>query len=155
MGWVTGWTYRKNHIINPASGAGQNYQKRIVVHFGAGVDSDENVYLNGKCLANFGDIRFANNSGAFLLDYWMENKVDGDYAIFWVKVIDDLTTYNSKIYVYYGKVGAVSVANGDSTFQFFDDFETNLNKWTLAGGKSALRFSGSNNLGSPSYRDIP
>ena len=149
MGWQTGWTYRKNHLINPASGAGQNYQKRIVVHYGAGADSGEDIYLNNKCKTDFGDIRFTNSTGAFLLDYWIEKKVNSDYVICWVKIVDDLSSYNVKIYIYYGNSGAVSVANGDSTFIFFDDFETNLNKWTLFGGKSALHFNGSNNLGSP------
>ena len=133
MSWLTGWSYRKNHIINPASGAGQNYQKRIVVHFGAGVDSDENVYLNGKCRSDFGDIRFTNIGGAFLLDYWIEKKVDSDYAFFWVEIINDLSVYDAKIYIYYGKVGATSVANGDATFTFFDDFEIDLSKWTIFG----------------------
>lgn len=149
MGWQTGWTYRKSHLINSASGAGQNYQKRVIVHYGAGIDSGEDVYLDSKCLTNFGDIRFTNSTGAFLLDYWIEKKVDSNYAICWIKIIDDLSSYNSKIYIYYGKAGVTSIANGDSTFIFFDDFETNLNKWTLYGGKSALHFNGSNNLGSP------
>jgi len=153
MGWLTGWTYRKSHIINPASGAGQNYQKRIVVHYGAGVDNDEEVYLDSKCKTDFGDIRFTNNTGAFLLDYWIEKKVNNNYAICWVKIIDDLNSYNVKIYIYYGNAGVVPISNGDSVFIFFDDFETNLDKWSVIGGKSGLRFNGSNNLGSPTGFD--
>jgi hypothetical protein len=149
MGWLTGWTYRKNHFVNPTSGAGQNYQKRIIVHFGAGISSGEDVYLDGKCRTDFGDIRFTNSSGAFALDYWMEEKVNSNYAVFWVKISDDLNVYNVKIFIYYGNAGATPTSNGDSTFIFFDDFETNLNKWNLFGTTSALRFSGSNNLGSP------
>ena len=133
MGWLTGWAHRKNHYIGPASGAGQNYQKRIVVHFGVGVDSGEDVYLNEKCLADFGDIRFADHIGTILLDYWIEEKVDGDYSIFWVEISEDLSVYDRKIYIYYGKVGATSVANGDNTFIFFDDFEVDLSKWTTIG----------------------
>jgi len=148
MGWVTGWTYRKSHTITPSAGAGQNYQKRIVVHFSAGTDSGEDIYLSGKCKANFGDIRFTNSSGAFLLDHWLDKKVDGNYAIFWVKVSDDLSTYDKKIYIYYGNASALSASNGDATFIFFDDFETNLNRWSCFG-LTGLRFSGSNNLGSP------
>jgi len=149
MGWQTGWTYRKNHIITPASSAGQNYQKRIIVHYGAGTDSGEDIYLNNKCKSDFGDIRFTNSTGAFLLDYWIEKQVNSNYAICWVEIIDDLSSYNVKIYLYYGNAGATSISNGDSVFIFFDDFETNLNKWSLHGGNSALKFNGSNNLGSP------
>jgi hypothetical protein len=28
-GWLIGWSYRKSHVINPASGAGKNYQVKI------------------------------------------------------------------------------------------------------------------------------
>jgi hypothetical protein len=136
MGWLAGWTYRKNHVINPASGAGQNYQKRIVVHFGAGIDNDENVYLDGKCLANFGDIRFTSSTGNALLDYYIEKKVDSDYAVCWVEITDDLDAYDRKIYIYYGKAGAASVASGDATFIFFDDFEVDLSKWQFVAHAS-------------------
>lgn len=133
--WLTGWTYRKSHIINPASTAGQNYQKRIVVHFGVGVDSDEDVYLDGECKTDFGDVRFVDNTGITLLDYWIEKKVDSDYAICWVEIADELSVYYKKIYVYYGNVAATSIANGDNTFSFFDDFESGLSKWTTVAGQ--------------------
>jgi len=134
MGWLTGWTYRKDHFITPASGAGQNYQKRIVVHFGFGVDNDENVYLNGNCQADFGDLRFTDNTGVALLDYWIQKKVDGNYTICWVEVRDDLSVYDKKVYIYYDKPGSTSVANGDATFIFFDDFEVDLSRWNMFGG---------------------
>ena len=128
MGWLTTWGYRKNHFISPASGAGENYQKRIVVHFGAGIDSDEDVYLDGKCRTDFGDVRFTDRTGVALIDYWIEKKVDSGWAIFWVEISEDLT-YERKIYIYYGKAGATSISNGDNTFIFFDDFEVDLSKW--------------------------
>jgi len=31
--WLTGWKYRKSHIIEPASGAGTNYQIKIKAHY--------------------------------------------------------------------------------------------------------------------------
>jgi len=46
MSWLSGWQYRKSHTINPAAGAGTDYQKRITVHHGFGYDSGDNVYLN-------------------------------------------------------------------------------------------------------------
>jgi hypothetical protein len=132
MGWYSDWSFRKYHYISPASGSGTNYQKRIIVHFGTGVDNDENVYLNSKCLANFGDIRFTDDSGTTLLDYWIEKNVDSDYAIFWVEISKDLSVYESKIYIYYGKIGVSSIANGNATFIFFEDFEIDLSRWNLS-----------------------
>jgi hypothetical protein len=137
-GWLTGWSYRKSHVINPASGAGTNYQVRIVAHYGSGTDSGEHVYLNNHCKTDFGDIRFTRPDGLSLLDYWMESKVDGDNAVFWVEVADDLTSNPVTIYIYYGNPNATSISNGDATFVFFDHFETlNTSKWntnTLNGG---------------------
>ena len=84
-------------------------------------DSGEDVYLNGKCRTDFGDIRFTDDDGVTLLDYWMEEKVDSDYAVFWVEVADDLSSSNATIYIYYGKSDATTTSNGDNTFDFFDD----------------------------------
>ncbi|MEM3875277.1 MAG: DUF2341 domain-containing protein [Candidatus Bathyarchaeia archaeon] len=101
-GWLQSWLYRKSHVINSASNAGTNYPIRIKVYYGSGTDSGENVYLGGKCRTDFGDVRFTDDDGTTLLDYWMESKVDGDYAIFRVEVADDLSSNSATIYVYYG-----------------------------------------------------
>jgi len=143
MSWLTGWQYRKSHEIEGSTaGAVTDYQVRITVHYGGGTDSDEHVYLNGKCRTDFGDIRFTDSDGVTELPYWMEEKVDGDYAIFWVKVPSIPASPESvTIYIYYGKSDAESESNGDATFLFFDDFigtELDPTKWTedssLSGG---------------------
>jgi len=135
MGWLSGWQYRKSHEIEGSTaGAQTDYQIKITVHYGSGADSGEDVYLNGKCRTDFGDIRFTDSDGVTELSYWMEEKVDGDHAVFWVKVPSipaspDTTT----IYIYYGKSDATTTSNGENTFIFFDHFEgTSLdtNKWT-------------------------
>ena len=136
MGWLSGWSYRKSHVVNSASGAGANYQVRIKAHYGSGTDSGEDVYLNSHCRTDFGDVRFTDDDGTTLLDYWMEEKVDSDYAIFWVEVADDLSSNNATIYVYYGKSDATTTSNGDNTFLLFDHFEgstLNPNKWVSTG----------------------
>jgi len=72
--WLSGWQYRKSHVIESASGAGTNYQVRIKVHYGSGTDSGEDVYLNSHCRTDFGDVRFTDDDGVTLLDYWIEEK---------------------------------------------------------------------------------
>ena len=128
--WLSDWGYRKSHVINPASGAGTNYQVKVKVYYGSGTDSGENVYLNGKCRTDFGDIRFTNDDQTTLLDYWIEEKVDSSYAIIWVEVADDLSTVAQTIYVYYSKSDATTTSNGTNTFNFFDDFSGDLSKWS-------------------------
>lgn len=131
MGWLAGWNYRKSHDITGAANAGTNYQMRVIVHYGAGADSGEDVYLNGKCETDFGDIRFTDDDGTTELDYWMESKVDSDNAVIWVEVKDDLDS-NQSIYIYYGKSGESTTSDGEATFLLYDDFLSavlDLAKW--------------------------
>ena len=133
-GWLTGWQYRKSHIINPVSGAGTNYQIKITVYYGSGFDSGGTVYLNSHCKSDFGDVCFTRSDGSALLDYWMESYTASTSAIFWVEVIDDLSTVGRTIYVYYGNPSATTTSNGDNTFMFFDDFSAgvlNPTKWSV------------------------
>ena len=86
-----------------------------------------------KCRTDFGDIRFTDCGGVTELSYWIEEKVDGDYAVFWVKVpFIPASPETTTIYIYYGNPDATSISNGDATFIFFDHFEgTSLDttKW--------------------------
>jgi len=82
------------------------------------------------------------SDGTTLLDYWMEEKVDGDYAVFWVEVDSipaspDTTT----IYIYYGKSDATTTSNGDDTFLVFAEFETDFDGFSgpTVSGYSAER----------------
>ena len=119
---LTGWGYRKSHVINYAAGAGTLYQKQITVHYGSGTDGDDDVYLNSHSRTDFGDVRFTDDDGSTLLDYWMEEKVDSDYSIFWVKVADDLSTVAVTVYVYYGKADATTTSSFTATFIEGDSF---------------------------------
>jgi hypothetical protein len=155
MGWLTGWKYRKSHVINSASGAGTNYQVRIVAHCGSGTDSGQDVYLYNHCRLDFGDVRFTRNDGTTLLDYWIELKFDGDYAVFWVEIADDLSSANATIYIYYGKSDATTTSNGANTFPYFDDFSTdtsndyeakvNTPSWSVANGRMTITGTTNNN----------
>lgn len=115
MAWLSGWFYRKKHMINPAEGAGSGYQIRIKVHFGAGTDFGEDVYCGNRCRADFGDIRFTDGDGG-LLDYWMQSKSEGDYAVFWVEVAGSLESTAQTVYVYYGKNDAANTSSQATTF---------------------------------------
>lgn len=160
MGWLAGWNYRKSHIVNAAAGAGTLYQKMITVHYGAGADNDDDVYCTvggvAHCKTDFGDIRFTDNDGTTLLDYWLESKIDSNYAIFWVEVADSLETDPQTIYVYYGNAGVSTTSNGANTWIYFDNFEGitplnnytadigNINDWEIAvfGDGKSLHYKG-------------
>lgn len=131
-GWLTGWTYRKKITITGQSGAGTNYQTKLLV----GATSGGNFHVEGHSAIfpsenNSGDLRFTDNDGSTLLDFWVES-VSGTVATIWVEVADSLES-NVDIYCYYGNASATNVSNGTNTFLFFDDFNGssfNSNKWT-------------------------
>jgi hypothetical protein len=137
MGWLSGWAYRKSHIINPATGAGTGYQIPITAHYVGGTDSGADVYLNGHPRTDFGDVRFTASDGTTLLDYWMQEVSSGNYAKFWVEVAADLSSSSATIYIYYGNPSATTTSNGANTFLFFEDFEVNLSAWTITTYGSA------------------
>lgn len=117
--WLSGWDFRKTVSITGATGAGTDYQVMLNVTYWPEMQND------------FDDIRFTDNDGSTLLDYWLESKVNSAFALFWVEVTDSLES-NATLYMYYGNSGASSLSNGTETFLFFDDFNDNsLNgtKW--------------------------
>jgi hypothetical protein len=129
--WNSSWGYRKKHDIGSASGAGSNYQVKIIAKNGTGTDNEDTIYINNKARSDFGDIRFISYSdNTTELDYWIEQKNTGSNATFWVKIPDNLNTTGSSIWVYYGNGAATNKSNGTNTFIFFDDFSGDLSKWT-------------------------
>lgn len=80
--------------------------------------------LSTKCKTDFGDVRFTTSDGNTKLSYWLLEKVDGDYAVFWVKVTDDLSSLDKTIYVYYGNVGVSTTSNPANTMENYDDGTT-------------------------------
>jgi len=143
--WLTGWTYRKSHIINKATGSGTNYQVCIKVYKGAGTDGNATVnglpsgtvYCGGLCNDDFGDVRFTDDDGSTALCYWMEDNtlLSANSAVFWVKVADSLESAAQTIYLYYGKSGATTTSDGEhASGIFFDDFNSgsvpNATLWT-------------------------
>ena len=128
--WLSGWNFRKAHIIDgSASTAGTEYQIRLIANYGTGADNGENVYLGNKAKPDFGDVRFVQSDNQALLSYWLESKVDGVTATFWIKIAGNLTAQSQIIYLYYGNDQATIESNGETTFVFFDDFSSDLSKW--------------------------
>lgn len=117
-------------------------------------NEEDAVYLNAHCRSDFGDLRFTDDDGVTLLDYWMETKVDGEYAVFWVKVADDLSINPATIYIYYGNPSATTSSNGESTFLLFDDFlgtTYDSDKWQLIGSPAIAVGNGTLQLQRSSY----
>lgn len=130
--------YRKLIALTGAAGAGTNYQVKVTVYAGIGADSAGVAYLNNHCFNFPNDIRFTDAGGA-ALSHWYETNVGSNttYRVFWVKVAADLSAGTVNIYVVYGKPRQPSAANGNNTFQFFDDFDTLPNVTVYVGGDAS------------------
>lgn len=137
MGWLEGWSKRKRGVIKGSTaGAQTDYQMKITVHKGSGTDSSTDVYCDGNCRDDFGDIRWTEEDGTTLLDYWIEDVVSGDYAVFWVKVPSiPADPGTAVVLMYYGNPDATSISSGEDTFVFFDDFSSDpADRWTVVEG---------------------
>jgi len=136
---------------NGTSGEKSCWEESLTLGSGDGTEAIEGttagkVYVNARCRDDFGDIRFTDDDGTTLLDYWMESYISGIFAIFWVEVADSLTTDPQTIYVYYDKASDTTTSNGANTFPlFFDHFDDAdyTDKWTAGGtGIVAITESG-------------
>jgi len=131
MGLI-GWNVRKSHnITGSPAGEQTDYQMKVTVYYGEGIDDDDDVYCSSKCKTDFGDIRFTESDGETELDYWMQEKIDSDYAVFWVEIntipIDPGT---ATIYIYYGNTSATTTSSGDNTWILFDECD-NAAEWSV------------------------
>lgn len=80
------------------------------------------VGLGAKCNLNFSDVRFVDNDETTVLNYWLENKTDGQESHYWVQIQDSITAGNVLYWIYYGNENAKYIGNGTLTFPFFDSF---------------------------------
>lgn len=130
--------------MGTSAGAQTNYQLKLTVRKGSGIDVPGTMYLGSNVRDDFGDIRFTGSDGVTLLDYWVESYTPGGSAEVWVEV-DSIPEGpgTADVYVYYGNPGVASASNGDATFLLFDHFEgnsLNTSKWNAVsrGGGGSI-----------------
>jgi hypothetical protein len=85
--------------------------------------------------ADGGDIRLTD-ANCNPLAFFVDSIAGSDINTIWVKIPQLAAGGNTTLHLYYGNPDAASVASGDDTFVFFDDFsgdEVDLNKWEPIG----------------------
>jgi hypothetical protein len=124
--WLTGWSYRVPVTILPTGSELTDYQVKVTLG---------GSFAWGHTLAGGADVRFTSGNGTTLIDFWIETwNPAGTSASIWVQVPTVAASTNTMIYLYYGNSAAATASNGTNTFEFFDDFESGLGKWTVGGG---------------------
>lgn len=121
--WDDSWVYRKDFTVNDTTATiSGDWQVMLNISYDSGMKND------------FSDLRFVNSTDNGTNNYWIEQKVDGEWAIFWLKTSE----FNTTQYYYYGNPSASSESNGTLVFLDFNFEngyydETNWQNWTLGG----------------------
>jgi len=84
-----------------------------------------NVSYDADMKADFGDVHFTKLDNTTELDYWMEQKVNSDWAWFWVELPADIEG-TPNFNMLYGDASSTTLSNGANTFEWFDDFTDNV-----------------------------
>ena len=129
--WNYSWDYRQEITLNRSAGTvGTNYVIELAITYDANMS------------ANFEDLRFIDDDDTTELEYWFETNTTSTDAIVWVEVLDEITTTNVSIWMYYGNASEVSTtSDGFNTFILFDDFddaELNASVWVNFTRPTAL-----------------
>lgn len=147
MGWLTGWTCRRQITVRAVPGAGTDYQICLRIAENLTTEAAHLSLLGQSALFptdknDSGDIRFTTSDGQTLCPLWVE-RVTGTspnrVATVWVKVPVSLET-DQVLYCYFGNAGASNVSSGTDVFLVFDDFDggsLDTNLWDAWGFGSA------------------
>lgn len=134
MSFLSSWKYRKSKIIaGTIAGAQTNYQLRLTVYKGVGIDTNTKIYTSNKCKIDFSDLRFTKADGESYLDYYIVESVIGVSAIIDVEIATMPASPNTTtIYIYYGNSSASAASSARNTYKIFDDFSAgSADQWTL------------------------
>lgn len=132
--WLTGWDYRKRLFFNEVEGSGTDYSFYVAVYHDTddGSDGQDQICTEGNAQTDFDDVRFTDDDGITLLDYWRAQYTASDTAMFWFKLTDNVSSGSVTAYIYYGNTTVSYTGNGENVFDYFDDFEDGiLDDWDL------------------------
>jgi len=131
-GYDSSWGYRKQiTIVGTTDGAQTNYQMKLTVHYNSGSSWADDVYLDSHSQGDFDDIRFTRDDGVTPMPYWVEETTNYNNTVVWVKFSSVPVSPSSGVfYIYYGNSSATSASNGPSTWNYYEDMETDINNFT-------------------------
>lgn len=124
-----GWEfYRDVTIDNSAGPALTDYQVKISLN-------TAQLATDGKLRGDGADLRVFT-ADCTLLPFWGDSLGTSQTTDIWVKIPSIAAGASTTLQVYYGRPAATSAADGDNTFLFFDDFNSESidpAKWETVG----------------------
>jgi len=123
------WAYYRQGSVFSSQHCGylEDYQVKLVLHYGEGISDGDNIYLNRSCREDFSDVRFTGEDGETPLNYWLQEVDSGISATVWVN-FSYISETGTNFYLYYGNPDIGSASNGWKTFMIFND-GTTLDDW--------------------------
>lgn len=120
------WEYRREvTVTNPVGSELTDFQIQITL---------DASFDFSTANSDGSDIRVTENDGTTALSFWVEYwDATGQQASIWVKA-PTISISGTTFFLYYGNATVSSLSDGSATFEFFDDFEVDLTKWTASGG---------------------
>ena len=150
---LEGWGFRKEvQITSIGSASLSAYQVKITWDM-------LSLINEGKLQVDGNDLRVLTETGQ-VLSHWIEPQtINTTSALLWVKIPSILQNQSISIYLFYGNKTAPNIANGNSTFDFFDDFDNQVgvdpSRWQSCGttqvSDGKCTFSSSSSASSHSF----
>jgi hypothetical protein len=128
--WLSGWNYRRTVYVDNSFSSTPLTNFQIIIRLNTAY-----LIAQGKMRSDCGDIRVTDSSGN-LLPIWIDPDTKNTWNTkIYVKVPSIPANSVVTIYLFYGNPDATDVSDGNSVFDFFDDFSgtaLDTNKWTAA-----------------------
>ena len=142
--WNTSWNYSQGGNISSDVACGNlvDYEVRFDLDYGVGASTGNLTYTNGHSRTDFADVRFVLNGT--VLPHWFEQVNGGTTAIVWVN-FSMIPVAGQNFSIYYGNPLAPDISEGNTTWNFFDDFlgSALLPHWNIACGAPNVVVAGS------------
>ncbi len=123
---LSGWSYYRDITIDNTGNSNvlTDYQVLVTV-------DTATIISEGKMNSDCSDIRFTESDGVTELSYWIEDgSCNSANTRIWVKVPSIPASSTYTIQMWYGNSLATSESNATAVFIFYEDFSSDLSKWS-------------------------
>lgn len=132
---LEGYRFRRTKVVQPQEDVTDKHV-RFNIWKEEGYDDGPDVYLDTRCKSDLSDIRFTLEGSDEILPYYIEDPA-AEPVVCMVRV-PTLSAEGTAIWLYFGNTAAESASNGAATFDFFEDFSSDLSKWNTVGAPTII-----------------